>query len=448
MPTPPASPLAAAARFIGSWLGRGRSYLLGFPKPARLLLVATLVESTGRFMVVPYLSLHLRAEGVGLGTLGLVLGASPVAAVIFGAWGGALADKWGRKPVQALGVWLSGGALIGFAFAGARPWLLALLNFLNGMTRTFYRPATSAALADFCPAERRAEAFALNRVALNAAFGWGPLLGVAAFAWSPRIGFLIGGCLNLAVGLFIVAAVPESLKRPRREPVPGQAAAAAAARRDRRAEARAASRREWRTVLGDRIFWVWILGMTAVVGAYDLIQTFLPLHLADRGVPLWVYGALLSVNALVCVFGQLPVSRLLRRAPIGPIAGLSKIGYALGFLGFVAGRSPAALIAAMLVLSTGEIIGAAVQTRFLPERAPSGLLGRYHGVQTVTELGRSFVAPLAGLAMARWGGGVVFVGAALLSLAGGLALATAGKSHDSAARAAASGVAAGAGAGS
>jgi len=391
-----------------------RTYLGSFPKPVLLLVLATMVESTGRFMVVPYLSLHLRGEGISLGVLGLVLAASPVASVIFGVWGGALSDRWGRQPVQLIGVWSSALALFGFAFAGKLPVLLAALNFLNGMTRTFYRPATSAAIADFSPPLKRSEAFALNRIALNAAFGWGPLLGVAVFSWSPRAGFLIGGAVNLLAGIFIATTVPESLPPERRTKKPDTGIGI----------------QEWRTILTDGVFWAWILGMALITGAYDLIQSFLPLHLADQGVPLWVYGSLLTLNALVCVFGQLPVSRLLRSAPISSVSFLSKIGYALGFLALAYLRSPWLLVAAMLVLSIAEICGAAVQVRFLPERALTHLLGRYHGLFTITEIGRAFSALFAGLLMERSGGSSVFVAAAILSLLGGVVLYFAGVGHE------------------
>lgn len=165
MPEQP--PPAAARPSASSLLALGMAYLASFPRPVWYLVAATFVESCGRFMVIPYLSLYMRDVGVGLGTLGLVLGAAPVANVVFGAWGGQLSDRWGRKPVQILGVTASGLSMFGFAFAGPRPVFLAVLNFMNGMTRTFYRPATSAALSDLCPPERRSEAFALNRIALT-----------------------------------------------------------------------------------------------------------------------------------------------------------------------------------------------------------------------------------------------------------------------------------------
>ncbi|MBU0927247.1 MAG: MFS transporter [Spirochaetes bacterium] len=396
---------------------RALAYARSFPKPVWLLVAATVIESTGRFMVVPYLSLYMRGAGVSLGALGLVLGAAPFASVAFGAWGGHLADRWGRKPVQILGVAASGLALFGFAFAGTDVYVLGLLNFLNGMTRTFYRPATNAALADLCPRDRRSEAYALNRIGINAAYGWGPLIGVALFAAGPSTGFIVGGALNLVVGLFIAIAIPES-SAGLKTPAETQGGAAA-------------SHRAWREILKDGVFWLWMAGMSLTWGAYSLIQSFLPLHLKNGGLPLWVYGALLTTNALVCVLAQLPVSRRLRVSRIGPSAGASKLAFALGFLGFAFFRSPAAIVAAMLVLSFGEVWGSAVQTRFVPEHADPRLLGRYMGLNSFSELGLALAAPAAGFLMQAAGGRAVFVGAAGLALAGGALLYLAGAAHDS-----------------
>lgn len=420
-------------------LHRLKAYVASFPRTVWLLTAATMVESTGRFMVVPYLSLYMKDKGVSLGALGLVLGSAPVASVLFGALGGHLSDRIGRKPVQILGVCTSALAMFGFAFAGGNVFLLALLNFMNGMTRTFYRPATNAALADLCPPDRRSEAFALNRIALNAAFGWGPLLGVAIFAVMPRAGFIVGGALNLAVGLFLALAVPESaplvagrsyslFRRPRTQPVTASMTTVDSAQHTK---PDAAQRKQaMRVIARDGIFWAWMAGMTLIWGAYDLIQSFLPLHMRAQNLPLWLYGSLLSVNALVCVFGQLPISRALRVAPIAPNASASKLLFAFGFLGFAFLSSPAALIGSMLVLSVGEIWGSAVQSRFVPEHARPDLLGRYMGLTTVSELGRAFVAPAAGFIMQASGGQGVFVMAAALSLAGGFLLWRAGKARD------------------
>ena len=411
---------------------RASSYLKSFPRPVWLLMVATFVESTGRFMVVPYLSLYMRDAGVSLGTLGLVLGAAPVANVIFGAWGGQLSDRWGRKHVQILGVALSGLAMLGFAFTGARPVVLAFLNFMNGMTRTFYRPATSAALADLCPPHKRSEAFALIRISLNAAFGLGPVLGVAIFQAAPKAGFIIGGILNLAVGLYIALVIPESapLRTVAEIRTTGKTSSKPDGKTDGKADGKADESNAWAEIARDGGFWVWTAGMTLVWGAYDLIQSFLPLHLRDNGVPLWTYGTILSINAFICVVAQLPASRALRVAPIAPSAAWSKLAFATGFIGFALLRSPAALMLSMIILSIGEVWGSAVQVRYIPEHARPSLMGRYMGLSMISELGRAVAAPAAGFLMGATGGEAVFLMAAGLATGGGVLLFLAGKAQD------------------
>ncbi|MBU0934879.1 MAG: MFS transporter [Spirochaetes bacterium] len=445
------------------------SYIKSFPLPVWLLVCATFVESMGRFMVVPYLSLYMRSEGVDLGTLGLVLGAAPIANVVFGAWGGHLSDRLGRKPIQILGVSISGLSMFGFAFAGANPLVLALLNFMNGMTRTFYRPATSAALSDHCPAKLRSEAFALNRIAINVAYGLGPILGVAIFQTHPLYGFIIAGSINLLVGLFIAITIPESapgvLAAPRVMAAPGEktkvtrTGTLAATLQPGAAQTRTAAaavppaaitlqtaatsaqtaatltsqpaQPAWKVILKDGGFWIWTAGMMLVWGSYDLIQSFLPLHLQSAGISLWVYSAILACNAVICVLVQLPVSRLLRTAPFAFSAGFSKLAFAAGFIGFALLRSPALLIAAMLILSLGEVWGSAVQVRYIPEHVHPSLLGRYMGLSMVSELGRAIAAPAAGFLMAAFGGPAVFFMAAALAAGGGVLLYLAGKAQDS-----------------
>ncbi len=417
-------------------------YVRSFPRPVWLLVGATCVESMGRFMVVPFLSLYMSGAGVSLGTLGLVLGAAPLANIVFGAWGGHLSDRWGRKPVQIMGVCISGLSMFGFAFAGPNPAVLALLNFLNGMTRTFYRPATNAALSDHCPAERRSEAFALNRISLNAAFGLGPILGVAIFHSSPQAGFVIGGSLNLAVGLFLALAVPESaparlsaqLAKAKNLAYASGAPEIGAQAKDMPEGCNALLATQqlpaWKELLRDGGFWIWTAGMTLIWGAYDLIQSFLPLHFRDSGIPLEAYSAVLATNAFVCVFFQLPFSRVLRVSNIGFSVGFSKILFVAGFVGFAFLRSPALLVLAMFILAIGEVWGSAVQTRYIPEHARPSLLGRYMGLSMVSELGRAIVAPTAGFLMQALGGSSVFMMAAGLSLAGGVLLYISGKAQD------------------
>ncbi len=87
--------------------------------------------------------------------------------------------------------------------------------------------------------------------------------------------------------------------------------------------------------------------MTLVWGAYDLIQSFLPLHFRENGTDLWTYGAILSMNAFICVTVQLPLSRRLRVSPIAPAA---------GFLMGAAGGEAVFLMAAAFSVGGGALL--------------------------------------------------------------------------------------------
>ena len=370
-------------------------------------------------MIVPFLSFYLNNKGISLGTLGVILSAGPIASVIFGIIGGHICDRWGRKPVQILGVTLSGFAMIGFSIAGTNVYILALLNFLNGMTRSFYRPATTAAMSDFSPPEMISETIALNKIAINIAYGGGPLLGYLMFTMSPQTGFIIAGSINLLVGLFLALIVPESLHIKRRIDSNEIMQFQKSFNRNQRKQE---IWQEWKQILKDTIFWLWLFGNIIIVGTYNLIQSFLLIHFDNVNVPLWTFSLLLVVNAIICAVGQMPASRLTRSSPIGGVSFLSKIGFLLGFTGFAFLRSPILLILSMLILSIGEIIGSAVQMRFVPERTSNKLLGRYMGLLVISDLGRSIFSFFGGFVMQNLGGSYVFVGAAIFSMFGGFIL--------------------------
>ena len=265
----------------------------------------------------------------------------------------------------------------------------------------------------------------------------GPVLGVAIFQTRPLAGFVIAGCINLAVGLYIALAVPESAPGHRKSDRLATSHAATVsiglgqpAGEPVSSSSRPAGASAWREIARDGGFWVWTAGMMFVWGAYDMIQSFLPLHLQDRQGALWAYSAILTTNALICVFLQLPFSRRLRVAPFARAAGLSKLPFALGFIGFAVFRLPALLIMSMVILSLGEVWGSAVQVRFIPEHARPALLGRYMGLSMVSELGKAFASPAAGFLMAATGGTTVFFMAAGMTLVGGLLLFFAGRAQD------------------
>ncbi len=388
-------------------------YVSGFNPVVWLLVLATFIESFGRFLVVPYLSIYLSRKGVSLTSIGAVLGIGPLAAFFFSMIGGHLSDSIGRKPVQIIGVILSGLSFLGFAISNTNLYLLAFFNFLTTMTRTFYRPAVNAAIADITPIERRSEAMGFTRVSLNLAYGLAPFLGVLFATYDKPIGFIIASILSLSVGLLVAIAIPETHKKVQKQKTEKRSFKAAK-------QNLGESFKSYKVMFFDRSFLLWNIANIVLFGVYGYIQSFLPIHLNNQKMPLWIYATMLSINAFICTIFQIPMSIKFAKAKIGLTAMYAMIGYVIGFTMFGFSKSSLLLFIGMVILSTGEIIHAAVSVRFVPEIAPEGLLGRYLGFSGIQELGPFFFNIIGGFVFQKLGGSALFLIAAFGSILGGV----------------------------
>ncbi len=407
------------------------NYFRSFNKTVWLLVLATFMESFGRFLVIPYLSIYLSKKGVSLPSIGAVIGVGPLAAVIFSMIGGHLSDTLGRKPVQIIGVVLSGVSFLGFALSGTNLILLAFFNFFTTMTRTFYRPAVNAAIADITPSEKRSEAMSLSRVSLNLAYGLAPIVGVWLANQDKPIGFIIGAIISLIVALFIAVLVPETaigLKRKVNTSIltdENQNVSSSDKTRDyninieKGRENKTGTFSIYKSILLDKSFLLWTIGNILIVGVYGYISSFLPIEISRKNLPLSIYGILLSINAFVCTIFQIPASIIFGNKNIGRIALFSMIGYFIGFILFGFSKFAYNLMIGMFILSIGEIIHASVNVKFIPEIAPKGLLGRYMGLSGFQELGPFIFSIVGGFIMNKYNGKILFLLAAFASILAG-----------------------------
>ena len=103
-------------------LGQYRS----FPRSVQLLLLNQLTINLGFYMLIPYLAAHL-SDGLGLATwlVGLVLGVRNFAQQGMFLVGGALADRFGYKPLIVAGCALR---TVGFALLAALALFVAAVR--------------------------------------------------------------------------------------------------------------------------------------------------------------------------------------------------------------------------------------------------------------------------------------------------------------------------------
>ena len=108
------------------------------------LLSGSLANAFGNGVVFPYLFIYLHnVRGIGLGTAGLILAASSVAALVGGPASGSLIDHVGPRPVLAGCMVVSAIGFGGFAFVHSTgPALAAAV--LAGLANGSFWPSLGA----------------------------------------------------------------------------------------------------------------------------------------------------------------------------------------------------------------------------------------------------------------------------------------------------------------
>ena len=253
--------------------------------------------------MVPFLTLYMRSDGYSLKQVGFVIGSYGLGNLLSAAIGGQLADTFGRRKTIILSMVL--GAVGMLALSQADTFLsLTLLTFLVGFSCEMYRPAASALLIDLVPEHQRAAAFATYRVAFNAGWMFGPATAgfLAAHSWTWLfVGDAVTSLLFAVVALF---ALPKGIKES--EASRGWLGAMGVIRRDR----------------------TYLLFLLALFGpGMLLMQT----HAAEK-----TYGQLISLNGLLIIFFELPITSVTQRYPIRRVMalGFALLGIGLAMSGF------------------------------------------------------------------------------------------------------------------
>jgi MFS family permease len=356
-----------------------------FPRPVRLLLVGTLVNKLGTF-ILPYLALvllrdfHLRESEAA--RLLFAFGVGSLVSILVG---GQLTDRLGRR--RTLLVSLFGSGLLAVAMGLApSPRVFVPLLVAFGFVTDLYRPAASAIIGDLLPSDQRASGFAGLRTAVNLGWAFGTTLGGVLADLDWRLLFLGDGLTTLAYGVLVYVGIPDTrpggvvvaLARPSASP----AGAAAAAEDPGSATARRAARPAPSSgPLGDGVF-------LQVVGASFLFTfifcsnlTVMPLTVTrGAGYPAVVYGLLAGTNGVLIALFEISIVDKLRRFRRLRAAALGYVLVAVGFgiVGLV--LHWAWFLLAVLVFTGGEILASPQQMAFVADWAPPAARGRYLSV--------------------------------------------------------------------
>jgi MFS family permease len=366
-----------------------RTTLRTLPRPMWVLVFGTFLNRFGDFVYV-FLVLYLTQHGYTAPQAGLAIGSYGVGSLVAAALGGRLTDRYGRR--NAIVVSMCGSAVSVLALSQTQDlFRIVLLAGAVGLTAELYRPASNALVADLMPENQRVTGFALYRLAINAGTAAGPAVAGFLVGHSYFLLFLGDAVTSLLFATFALVALPNHVSAEQVE----RAAPRASAGRAHRAHRVAATPYRPRFLL--------LLTASALTSfVYAQSNTTLGLQVRVAGLSAMVYGGLLSLNGLLIIMIELPLTSYTRKMTphLAITVGSALIAVGIGFTAFA---SSVGLLAFSVVLWTfGEMALSPVRAAHVANLAPAAARGRYLGTLGVARSVGQILASVLGTVLFTW----------------------------------------------
>lgn len=384
-----------------------RRFIETYPPVLWVRLFGEMLTSLSSTMIAPFLVLYL-SENIGssITMTMIVIGMQPLSEILLTLVAGGVTDRFRRKPIMLLALFIQGLAMLGMAFADSM-LAFALLYLVNGAGRSLFIPVSRAHLADTIPSGLMTNAFALLNTASSIGAAIGPLVGVLIYQFDPSLAFLFTATSLLLYAIAVWWKIPQT-ELPRLHE---------AADTGKQAKG---SLQAYRPALA-----IMVLSLPISL-FYAQTETNLQLHLKNT-LPnyLQTLALLISVKGiLLLLFEYLLVkwTQHLNTRLLVTSSYLCFFGVALGYAYL---DSTPALIALQVLLVLGESIGLTQLLAFVTRIAPVSMRGRYFAITgTHWDISRSCGPFLGSLILIHYGGTMLFSIVAVLLLAGAWAMHT------------------------
>ncbi|MDQ2716132.1 MAG: MFS transporter [Chloroflexota bacterium] len=135
---------------------------------------------------------------------------------------------------------------------------------------------------------------------------------------------------------------------------------------------------------------------------YFQYQSTFALQVNVFGLSSAVYGALISVNGLVIIFLELPLTAITRRLPTRRVIAAGMFLVALGLALTAFAYTIPLLALTVFIWTLGEIVESPVSNAYIANLAPAHLRGRYQGAYGLVWSIGLILAPLLGTLVFSW----------------------------------------------
>jgi MFS family permease len=332
-----------------------------YPRQYWLMIVGIVLATAGGSMIWPFLLIYASGKlDLPLSAVAILISVNAGTGLLASFVAGTLADKIGRKLVMNLSLTLNGIAYLLLMHAETYPQFVGLM-ILVGLSNPLYQVGADAMLADMIPSEKRTDAYAINRIANNAAFALGPAIGGFLATRSYDLAFYCAGTGFITYSILLFFLARETLTKSRTDVIIS-----------------AAQTEGYERVLRDKNYMAFVAMISLGLIAPTMLWILMPVYTKTNfGMSEALYGWIPTTNALMCVFVQYTVTSITRQHRTLPVLGTGMLIYALGAGSVALMSSFWGFWLSMVILTFGELTLVPTASKYVADLAPADLRGRY-----------------------------------------------------------------------
>jgi MFS family permease len=337
-----------------------------YPRQYWLMIAGVVISTAGGSMIWPFLLIYASGKlNLPLSTVATLISINAGTGLFSSFIAGTLADKVGRKMVMNISLTVNGLAYFFLSKANTYEEFVVLM-VLVGLSNPLYQVGADAMLADLIPSEKRVDAYAITRIANNAAFALGPAIGGFLAARSYHLAFYgaLIGFLTYSLLLFLLA----------RETLDKSAGRMAGPQEQKPSSG-------YGRVFKDTRYMAFILSMSIGLIAPSMLWVLLAVYAkANYGLPENLFGWIPTTNALMCVFVQYFVTLITRRHRTLPVVAIGMFIYAVGAGSVALMTGFWGFWLSMVILTFGELTLVPTASKYVADIAPADMRGRYMSI--------------------------------------------------------------------
>jgi MFS family permease len=338
--------------------------LSGLSSQVYILVFLGFLFSLGRNIAFSYLAMFLAGKTSTGGLafdpslVGLMLTIGGLTSTFALPAAGHLCDRFGRRRMMLYSLVPQVALTLGFAYVRAYAEFLLLFTAL-AIVMALYQPAHSTMIADLVEPERREHAYGLDYMIGNVGFMVGlPVGGLIASTSGFSVLYFYCAVLTAAAAAGISLLIKES------KPEQGLSA----------------PMYDFASLFRNKVFMLFCLMMFFTNFLYAQFYSLLSVYTDHLGFEPYVFGALSSIAGAMVVTLQIPIR--LSTVRIGPAKAfiIAQTLFSAGFICFMFASNFIEFLAAIAVLTLGEITFYPAASAFAANLASADMLGRYIAV--------------------------------------------------------------------